>query len=649
MEILFEPALTILDVFMIYQTSTLPQSNHIPTDTEEFIWRKVLQMDTKFNFYIYTKLITALHNQWNGYKKDYEQKGSKIALTIEKHQRGVSDADYSSQSIHLRDNSRDNSHINIPQLVCPPHSQVSPALVSPTKYSPKRTSKTIEMRPSTTFYDLVTPPLEDNVSPPAPSPFKLNKQSITTSPSALSKCLAITPRENKPQLVEQTKPRRRSLENFNNGPDFELIARGESAIRERRRTAAKNSSVKKLRRTESQYTIPTGEAEWKLFETTLQHEVKKNPPKNVVDHTKDLTLKDSITDKYLNQKFNAIDCYGGAMRIVLNAFEVGVSAGALNLVMKNDISSNFIQEHIKYYNGLKALSTLYINTIKPFCSNEFSHTQALKAFDKTFPPIMALERRILRLFNQQQNEAIPKVIEWYAKELLCYALYIERLSKIRSLVSMRYSADIQHTLNQAITEYEEAYGEVEKFETLIESPMMHLGRTGLLIFSLLNNNSNHTQTERNAAKKYIQIISSVSTLPLKKLNNIFQTDFKKVGRTLIHFGGVKITSKDIKGKEWRMMLLFNDFIVIAKVDINDKYKSEKDVLIKFENAPSGITLDALRKYSCKIEMSYQVDKLVARSDKSYSFTLNTMVCVCFNMKEKTQWINSLLRAGVQIL
>ncbi|KAL7713639.1 PH domain-containing protein [Entamoeba marina] len=637
MQLLLDHSLSILDVFMLFRTVTNRPSPYIPNASELFIWNKVIQANIDFDINLYNMLLTALHNQWNTYKNIYKQQlKNNSALEIQKqhpiqpYSSNLQPSDVvRKSSLHPKDETVENVLPNEADLLVDSMSEIS--LKSPR----------IKIKSDAIPMDKTINEIRKSTIPFTPQQPIHNPKKVIQQQSSVSICQSI--------------PKRHSFEKFKESLDFELVFRGECAIKGRNR-ATKSPPIKFLRRTESQHDIPT---------ISTQFIFAKQKPCSTIDKTlqKDVIMENKIKDevkfnscdnlfkKYLNTETNAMNFIDGTLQIVINATEIGVSAGALKSALQNNTSTEFIQNHIKYYNGLIALSTLYINTIKSSYSNSMSkkdEIQALNAFNKTFPPIITLERRILRLFNQHQIEAIPQVMEWYSKELIYYISYIEHLPKLRKLIPISYRADIAQTLQNKIQEYEETHDQLDSFSVLINSPLTHYGRIGYLLFDLIFHNSNPSHILQTVANKYIQTIYAASSLPLKKLNSIFSTDFKKKGRSLIHFGGVKIISKELKGKEWKLMTLFNDLLVVSKVDVNEKHKSEKNVLLKFENAPSGNTLDELRKYKCQIETSWNVNKLIVYSIKSNSFTLNTMICECANMKETKTWLNCLQCLGIHM-
>ncbi|BFU25813.1 hypothetical protein EHI8A_010810 [Entamoeba histolytica HM-1:IMSS-B] len=687
MEILPEPSLTLLDVFMLYQTSTFPATVRKINETESFFWNKVLELETPFNEYLFIKILTAIHNQWSSYTSNYQQHSFESNDTnVFTRNRGVSDADkknkilidtsispvFASDDHKLSNSSSSKAHLittskdNLVKPKCQTHGDTY-LLSASSSSCPNKTNDHSELLRTE---QIGTPP---KFLEPLP---KLSRPTLKrTIPGAFSSTrnISFTPHDKhkRPAIPDKKLTKSRSMECMLSAFDSELVTRGEIALRERRRVGINTLTTKSLAPTQftnetTKLSTNTNESkkdskkqqeddnEWQLFSSLLQRTTLKNVIK--IPSTKEIERMmntDNLVEKYLRGKFNAIQYEGGTTDILINGNKIAISAGVLVDVLNGNYINNFIYNQKEYYEGLHTLAILYIGTIRPFCSIRNSSriiVSALKTFNKLIPPIMALERRISRMFTfEKGNENIINALEWYSKELICYGMYIEKIKKIRELIQLTYKEDVLHSLEIAINEYEETHEKVKPFEELIELPIQHFGRLGAFLFYLMSKTSEPSQIIKQTIKKYIQVLSSISDLSLKKLNQITGMDLKKKGRYLIHFGGVKITSKEFKGKEWKLCLLFNDILLIAKIDVTEKYRNEREILTRFENAPSGNDISLLKKYYCKVEYTCDTSKLIVCSDKNYSFTLNTMICICYNMKERDNWISSFHSVKVSFL
>ncbi|ELP92733.1 hypothetical protein EIN_371450 [Entamoeba invadens IP1] len=586
--LLNDPTLTLHSVFDLSKQIFLEPEDFIPTETDKFIWSSVLNNSQPFSVAIYEKVLTALHNQWMSYS-------------------------------------------SISQPTSPqPVNELHPSPPSPH-------------------------PQEETTTP--------NNSPVDKSEQIQNSVLPVmTPqKQRRPRLPEKGSLKSKSLQCI--PYSTELLARGEIALRGRK--ALKINTTQKSQQNE-----------WKLFETILSHKTKKanvkafddnTPQENLKCITKDLTQENThdnvgntkeqeqnrsgVVDQYLLMKKQRNEMCGGRLNISLNDDAEGITIGTIKEMMRGDMSQIFVQKQKEYYNGLMILTGLYLNVIRHYIRTEYiaTYTKALKSIDNIIPSIMSLERRVMRIFsvNDGQDD-VEKVMAWYGKELVSYSVFIEKFYRIQKIGELQSVAQLSSEFESGKIEWEAKGYHVPPFMELLESPIQQYGRIGVYITHIMNTKP-ISPNVKTAAQMYIDVTESIGGYEVKKVSKTFSEDFSRKDRKLVWFGGIRLSSKEYKGKEWRLCVLFNDIFVIGKVDIRDDFKSEKDVLLKFENSPFGKKIEELEKYKCRVESKLIVSNIKVCSMKNQTFVINNIMCTCSSTQQKVCWEDAFKSVKPQLL
>ncbi|ELP94965.1 hypothetical protein EIN_251090 [Entamoeba invadens IP1] len=684
MELFNEPDLTLLDVFMLWKTTTIPRAINKPDNTEYFFWKEVLCMTNEYNEYLTRKVLTALHNEWLSYSEDYNSVNTepqpkqkrRNSLVDDKNEYSPPETPMLSGSFSIQ-RSRIKSHslgkqdeervVLSAQHIQPKDNRETPSQVQP-ELTLKITKKigvlksvesSVKVTPKSTVFEKQMNEVK-NLIPVSISADQFSRSFVNpkndTTESDNNELLvfsslthSLTPSAfqttSRPKMPSKNSIKSKSSESITFSFDSELVARGEIALRERKKIfkPTLSKTPQKVYLHGSPRDTESSDTEWKLIETRIQRKVKRF---EIQVNGRDVRSED-LVERYLRGKLQMIKSEGGGLRFEVNSRCEAVSIGSLSEALQHNWIDRFVEKQEEYFQDMTILMRIYLNALRPFCDYRSCGPlaiSAMKSLDKNVPPLIVLERRVMRIFTKRKNvEDVVECIGWYGKEFLCYEFYAEKMQGMRELLDLSMKKEVVEAIEYNKKEVENKGIKVKDFEEILEEPMKHIGRIGFVIMRLLLSMQHPPQSVIKAASNYIKVISVSGCKSLKKLNHLTGMDLKADNREVVFFGGLKITSREFRGKDWVECFLFNDILVIAKIDVTEKYRCEKSTLLKFENAPYGEEPELLEKYYCKVEYTCSVKTLKICSDKGYSFTMNSMVCVCFNMEQKKLWTTAFRR------
>ncbi|KAL7717967.1 DH domain-containing protein [Entamoeba marina] len=317
---------------------------------------------------------------------------------------------------------------------------------------------------------------------------------------------------------------------------------------------------------------------------------------------------------------------------------------------------DFISSQQLYYKQFHVLTQLFLAPLRKIgkCND------ALSVLDKYIPPIMMIERTLSRSFTNK--EISPWVsLRDHVNDLRVYIPYISAIKStalyseiVECCTTKEFKTEQQSLMNEFFKKH--GFQHILPVTVYLDAPVSFFTKYPKVLGDILASLSNKHPDYSLVTACYVNVNQQVKRLESfekvkEQQQNVHEIEvlfkkqnFKKEGRHLIYFGGLKVIEEKC---DWCMCILFNDIFVIARAIVVGKTGKEKDAMMRFENTPSGNDPKALQFYQLTELVTIQLKNFNVRNViDSGSITNAFMVqaegiqrhCCCMCLKERTQWI-----------
>ncbi|ELP87636.1 hypothetical protein EIN_146400 [Entamoeba invadens IP1] len=313
-----------------------------------------------------------------------------------------------------------------------------------------------------------------------------------------------------------------------------------------------------------------------------------------------------------------------------------------------------------YYDQLQILTQLFISPLR----SQNTNSVAIKKLDETIPGIMALERKISRALQLKESN-MWEIIRASVKEMRIYIPYITSRFIYRSeVVENCMGLNFKEAQSKLLAEYTAKNGNIQLLPVTayLDAPVNRFLKYPKIFENLLGAIDNKSSeyplltscyTNLNKLNKKLQI--SKNTIEMSNSLYQLQTLFKQKtvfmkDRMLVHFGPLKIVEEK---NDWRMCFLFNDVFIVANAMVPNK-SDDVDLMMKFENVPSGKNVECLKKYIFEEESRFYLNNVTIKNVVDTPYVSNMFMIKsgeavihlsCYGLKERLLWttnINALL-------
>ncbi|ELP91105.1 hypothetical protein EIN_268610, partial [Entamoeba invadens IP1] len=291
----------------------------------------------------------------------------------------------------------------------------------------------------------------------------------------------------------------------------------------------------------------------------------------------------------------------------------------------------------------------------------------ISKLDQSFPEMMMIERSLLRNldkgFIESFTDYITKLRLYIPFILLKDRLLIElsgeierpEFQKILSEKTAEFKRKFPHkdvipTFDGCIERMSKRIDEIAQFAKDLVKQLKQTDDKFLAVYEILKTALKTEEEMKESIVEYLEL-NDVKNVEKRFLTIAYKIHDGK--RRIKYFGALKFVTPGEVSKEWKMCILFNDILIIARPFVfGKKTTRERENLLRFENSPRGRDVSELSGYRFNEEIRIpmtspiQVKNIVDTESVHNAFMFECFGikkhCMCVSMRERDNWVQALL-------